>query len=333
MRPFPCLLLCSALIAGSSSVAGNALAFSQFEDSNGSYGGSKDGIIAVPLPPLPGSKRERAGPNLPPDTKTNQPPQNEERHRTGQPKGSGRTGEAIEGTDQGEVPISPEDEDAIAPAPAPARNAPPERRREDPSASTPAGYQADTGTREQPGTGPRVGRPSAAGTAAPRSEADAPAIPLASDIGYGEDKLPAPVRETRRKLMEAARTGEIERLRPLIETGDDGTLLSFADTPADPIEFLRQGSGDGAGIETLAIMLDLLRSGYSRLEPGTDDEIFVWPYFTQVDIAKLTKPQMVELFQIVTAGDYQAMLDFGAYNFYRIGITPDGKLQFFVAGD
>jgi hypothetical protein len=27
------------------------------------------------------------------------------------------------------------------------------------------------------------------------------------------------------------------------------------------------------------------------------------------------------------------MVAFGAYNFYRVGITPDGKLQFFVAGD
>ena len=97
--------------------------------------------------------------------------------------------------------------------------------------------------------------------------------------------------------------------------------------------FLKSASGDGEGIEILAILIDVLNAGYARVEAGSDDEIYVWPYFTQVDLSRLTKPQLVELFRIVTAGDYQSMIDFGAYNFYRIGITPDGKLQFFVAGD
>jgi len=158
-------------------------------------------------------------------------------------------------------------------------------------------------------------------------------VPLAAEFGHGDVELPAPVKATRLKLIEVARTGDIERLRPLIETGDDGTVLSFGDAPTDPIAFLKQNSGDGEGVETLAIILDLLSSGYARIERNTPDEIYVWPYFTQVDVAKLTKPQLVELLQIVTAGDYQSMVDFGAYNFYRLGITPDGKLQFFVAGD
>ena len=33
------------------------------------------------------------------------------------------------------------------------------------------------------------------------------------------------------------------------------------------------------------------------------------------------------------SGDYDDMKSYGAYIFYRVGITPDGHWQFFVAGD
>ena len=48
---------------------------------------------------------------------------------------------------------------------------------------------------------------------------------------------------------------------------------------------------------------------------------------------KLSPPQKVELFKLVTAGDYEDMQAFGAYIFYRAGITPEGRWIFFVAGD
>ena len=35
----------------------------------------------------------------------------------------------------------------------------------------------------------------------------------------------------------------------------------------------------------------------------------------------------------MTAGDYEDMKNYGAYIFYRVGITPAGKWAFFVAGD
>ena len=34
-----------------------------------------------------------------------------------------------------------------------------------------------------------------------------------------------------------------------------------------------------------------------------------------------------------TGGDYEDMKNFGAYIFYRAGITPDGRWRFFVSGD
>lgn len=145
--------------------------------------------------------------------------------------------------------------------------------------------------------------------------------------------LPFPVRRMRELLMEAARSGEIEKLRPYVGSGDDVTLFSFGGVDGDPIDFLRSISGDEEGHEILAILLEVLEAGFVRLEPGNENEMFVWPYFFAVPLEELAPPQRVELFKLLTYGDYQEMVSFGAYFFYRIGITPQGRWRFFVAGD
>ncbi len=181
--------------------------------------------------------------------------------------------------------------------------------------------------------------PPAPATTAPGADPDASVgAPRASDVPpaeiyYGEDKLPAPVRDLRRKLLEVAKTGEIDKLRPLLETGPEGTAVSTSDDGQDPIEILKNASGDGQGVELLAILLETLDAGYVHLDPGGENELFMWPYFTQVNLEKLTKPQLVELFELVTAGDYERMVGNGSYDFYRVGISPEGRFEFFIAGD
>ena len=68
-------------------------------------------------------------------------------------------------------------------------------------------------------------------------------------------------------------------------------------------------------------------------EKGTPEEAYVWPYFTEKPLASLTPPEKVDLFRLLTAGDFAEMEEGGNYNFYRVGITPDGQWKFFVAGD
>jgi len=152
-------------------------------------------------------------------------------------------------------------------------------------------------------------------------------------VEYDVEKLPAPVKETRQRILDAAKSGEIEALRPLIGTGDNMTALSLSGYEGDPIDYLKGISGDDKGQEVMAILVDLLEAGYVHLDAGGTNDLYVWPYFFAYPIDKLTSPQMVELYQIITAGDYDDMKTFGAYIFYRIGISPDGKWQFFVAGD
>lgn len=145
--------------------------------------------------------------------------------------------------------------------------------------------------------------------------------------------LPFAARTMHQLLLEAAQAGAIEKLRPYAGVGDNMTLFSFGGVEGDPIEFLKSLSGDGEGYEILAIMQDVLQAGFVQLEAGTENEIFVWPYFHSMPIENLTPAQRVELYRLVTHDDYEDMKGFGAYNFYRVGITPDGRWQFFVAGD
>jgi hypothetical protein len=36
---------------------------------------------------------------------------------------------------------------------------------------------------------------------------------------------------------------------------------------------------------------------------------------------------------LLTAADYEEMRSYGSYTFFRVGIAPDGRWLFFLAGD
>lgn len=158
--------------------------------------------------------------------------------------------------------------------------------------------------------------------------------PEAPPIVYSNlDKLPFPARKMHELILNAARSGDIEKLRPFIGYGDDVTMLSLGGFDDDPIEFLKSISGDTDGHELLAIITEILESDFVLIDEGTEREVYVWPYFYAYPLEKLTPKQRVQLFRLMTYGDYQEMESFGAYIFYRLGITPQGRWRFFVAGD
>ncbi|HZE47327.1 MAG TPA: hypothetical protein VE087_10645, partial [Xanthobacteraceae bacterium] len=90
---------------------------------------------------------------------------------------------------------------------------------------------------------------------------------------------------------------------------------------------------DSEGVEILATLIDILEAGFVHVDEGTPQEMYLWPYFARMPVTALSAEQKVELFKIVTGADYRDMLDFGAYNFYRLGIGADGTWHFFVTGD
>jgi len=144
--------------------------------------------------------------------------------------------------------------------------------------------------------------------------------------------LPEPVRAMRDKILAAAMSGDTEKLRGVLQSGPSLPALSFTDQ-GDPIEAMKADSNDGGGLEIMAILTEVMEAGFLHIDQGTPDEVYVWPYFTRYPLNRLTPSQTVELFRIVTAYEFKEMQDFGAYNFYRVGIAPDGTWRFFLNGD
>ena len=165
----------------------------------------------------------------------------------------------------------------------------------------------------------------------PPASADSPPkdVPV---VEYDIAKLPEPVKQLREKIIAAASTGDPENLRPIIQGNGEPPQLSLNDID-DPIQYLKSQSGDSAGREILAILSEVLNAGYVHINVGMADEMYVWPYFAEYPVDKLTPPQLVELFKLIYAGDYEDMKNDGNYLFYRVGITPKGEWKYFIAGD
>jgi hypothetical protein len=200
-----------------------------------------------------------------------------------------------------------------------------------PSLGSPGPAPAQAGESAEPGAEP-VDLPGLAAPAeVPAGEAQGGESHLPK-ILRAETEMPEPVRRTRARLMEAARSGDVKQLRRLMEAQPEMPSVSFGD-PGDPIEYLKALSSDAEGREILAILLEVLETGFVQVEPGTPDELYVWPYFAQYPLEALTPSQLVELFTLLTAADYEDMRSYGSYTFFRVGIAPDGRWLFFLAGD
>lgn len=154
-----------------------------------------------------------------------------------------------------------------------------------------------------------------------------------AEVIYDIEKAPEPVRRMRQLIIDAATTGDISKLKPLMNPGPDQTVVPLQQPEQDPIEALKAISGDSEGVEILAILLDILSTGFVQLDKGTADEAYVWPYFAGKSLGLLTPQEKVELLRIVTAGDVAEMQEYGNYNFFRVGITPDGRWKFLTVGD
>jgi hypothetical protein len=157
----------------------------------------------------------------------------------------------------------------------------------------------------------------------------APASPVA-EIITDLSRLPAPVARTRERLLAAARSGDLQQLAGMMT--DTLPIFSFTDDK-DPVAFWKANYPDSDGVEVLSILTLILESGFVRVDEGTPQEMYVWPYFVRMSLGALTPQQRVELFRMVTGADYKDMMKLGVYVFYRVGISPDGSWQFFVSGD
>ncbi len=174
--------------------------------------------------------------------------------------------------------------------------------------------------------------PETAEESEPPQDSDAAAAEVPPQVFYDLSVLPKPVARMHAQLSEAAELADFKRLRMILESNEMPPTLSLTDI-GDPIDFLKESSGDGEGLEVLAILADTLSAGFIHVDQGTPQEMYIWPYFARYPFSQLTPEQKVEMYRIVTSADFAEMEDFGVWLFYRVGIGKDGTLHYFVAGE
>lgn len=141
--------------------------------------------------------------------------------------------------------------------------------------------------------------------------------------------LPPQVARMRAAILGAVATGEVENLRVPVEMNELPPMFAAEKVP-DPIAYWKKLSGDGEGREIMAILIELLRTGYARVGAGTPGEMYVWPYFAEVKMAELTPAQQVELLTLVPPARAKDMREKGKYDHYRLAIAPDGTWHVFM---
>ena len=135
----------------------------------------------------------------------------------------------------------------------------------------------------------------------------------------------------RQAILQAATSGDIEQLRVPIEMNEIHPV--FAKTHiADPIAYLKSISADGNGREMLAILYNLLTTGYAIEHAGTKDETIVWPYHAAMPLNALTPSQEVEIYRFLPPARLKEMIAQGKYSYYSVRIGRDGVWHYFSSG-
>ena len=121
---------------------------------------------------------------------------------------------------------------------------------------------------------------------------------IAEEIQLGRDvsKLPPEVQRMRQAILQAAMSGEIGELRVPIDMNELPPVFAKDRVP-HPIAYLKSVSADGNGREMLAILYNVLTTGYAVRNAGTKDEMIVWPYHAAIPLAGLTPSQEVEIYR------------------------------------
>ncbi len=149
-----------------------------------------------------------------------------------------------------------------------------------------------------------------------------------AQLSHDVSKLPPEVQRMRQAILQAATSGDIEELRGPIEMNEIHPVFGKSYI-ADPIAYLKSVSADGNGRDMLAVLYNLLTTGYAIVNPGTNEEMFVWPYHAAIPLGGLSPGQEVEIYRFLSPARFKEMAAEGRYGFYSVGIGRDGVWHYF----
>lgn len=154
-----------------------------------------------------------------------------------------------------------------------------------------------------------------------------PAVEILRDIGV----LPQQVARMRAAILGAAASGDIEQMRVPVDMNEIPPMVA-KEKVGDLAPYWKKISGDGQGREIMATAVELFRTGFVRKPQAAGGDMYIWPYFAEMPLDKLTPAQEVELLTLVSPARLKEMRAKGQYDGYRIGITQDGVWHFFMNG-
>ncbi|WP_342360074.1 hypothetical protein [Terrarubrum flagellatum] len=162
-----------------------------------------------------------------------------------------------------------------------------------------------------------------------------PAKPTAPQSVIAESdvaKLPPRVADMRERILDAAKSGDIEKLRIPLERNETPPVLARGGK-GDLIALLRGKSFDAEGREAMARLINLMEAPYARINPGKPQEMFVWPAYAEMMWDQLKPEDWIGLYRVIPAGVIKESLEKRRYVGDRIGIGPDGTWHYFLTGE
>ena len=145
---------------------------------------------------------------------------------------------------------------------------------------------------------------------------------LSADLP-AQDGLPAAVATLRDRIAAAAVACDYDALQELALEGGTGFTASYG-SETSAADFWR-GEEERGG-KPLAKLVQILATPFGRNEAG----FYAWP---SAYTDRPTEAQWQSLEGIYSHDEIASFKELGSYLGYRVGITPAGDWQFFVAGD
>ena len=186
--------------------------------------------------------------------------------------------------------------------------------------------KAPTGSEAPKSEQPPAAKPESEAPKQAQPESAAP--PGSPEVIYDFNRLPDPITETLQSIVVAAQSGNIDDMLPVLEENELPPMLSDK-AVGDPIAFWKKQSADGKGQDILAAMLNVFSSGFLRKGEGKQ-AMYIWPYFAEMDLTKLTPAQDVDFYRLVPPPQGIEMKKSGKYTYYRAGIGADGVWHYFL---
>ena len=128
------------------------------------------------------------------------------------------------------------------------------------------------------------------------------------EISSDFSELPEPVRAKREALIEAARSGDIDALRAIMDAQKAPPRVSFGD-PEDAIAYLKGASEDDEGRQILGLLVDILDQPFAYYPESEGETNYIWPYLSELDPTALTPEQTVDAYRLLNTEQLQELRD------------------------